>query len=260
MSAFDGAEAPIGASEQPSLEEWLRAEPFTLAMSSGYFGFFAHAGVLSALGERDLTPSATRGSSAGAMVTALWAAGLEPVQIGHELSQIKREDFWDPGLGFGLLKGQRFDNTLRRILPIAEISECAVPVRISVYDIFHRETEVLDDGDIALAIRASCARPGLFQPVMVNGRPKFDGGIKDHDGYAGAAADERIFHHRLIATRPKGSTAEPQPKVIAEHSNIRALEIDSLPRVSVRTLGAGRAAYELARLSTVQALDRPTDP
>ena len=52
-----------------TLRTWLTEAPFTLGMSSGFFGFFAHAGVLAALEEQGLTPRAVAGSSAGALVT-----------------------------------------------------------------------------------------------------------------------------------------------------------------------------------------------
>ena len=55
----------------PSLAEWLADRPFTLAMSSGFFGFFAHFGTLRALLDHGLSPARFCGSSAGALVGAL---------------------------------------------------------------------------------------------------------------------------------------------------------------------------------------------
>ena len=49
-----------------SRAELLRQEPFTLALSAGFFGFFAHTGFLSALEERDVRPHRVVGASAGA--------------------------------------------------------------------------------------------------------------------------------------------------------------------------------------------------
>src|SRR4051812_30729734 len=99
---------------QKSLAAWLAQEPFTLAMSSGYFGFFAHCGVLWALEEHGLIPARVRGSSAGALVTGLWAAGLSARQVADDLLSVTRADFWDPRPGLGFLKGQLFDQRLRR--------------------------------------------------------------------------------------------------------------------------------------------------
>ena len=60
------------------LGDWLEEAPFSLAMSSGFFGFFAHAGVLAALDESALIPKQLSGSSAGALVSVAYAAGLAP--------------------------------------------------------------------------------------------------------------------------------------------------------------------------------------
>ena len=63
-------------STPPTLRAWLQAEPFTLAMSSGFFGFYVHAGALTALVDAGLNPVAVTGSSAGALVTGLYAGGV----------------------------------------------------------------------------------------------------------------------------------------------------------------------------------------
>ena len=60
----------------PTLEEWLREAPFALGMSSGFFGFFAHTGVVTVLEDEGLLPSRVSGSSAGALVGGAWAAGV----------------------------------------------------------------------------------------------------------------------------------------------------------------------------------------
>ena len=59
------------------LSDWLSERPFTLTLSSGFFGFFAHTGVLTALLERDLVPHRLTGSSAGALVAGCWASGAD---------------------------------------------------------------------------------------------------------------------------------------------------------------------------------------
>ncbi len=56
--------------------DWLASEPFTLNLGAGYFGFFAHTGVLMALEELGLRPQRIVGASAGAIAGGLWGAGL----------------------------------------------------------------------------------------------------------------------------------------------------------------------------------------
>lgn len=72
-----GARVCDGGSDAPTLRDWLAAGPYTLALSSSFFGFYSHAGSLAALEEVGLTPAAITGSSAGALAGAAWAAGLD---------------------------------------------------------------------------------------------------------------------------------------------------------------------------------------
>src|SRR5687767_3005552 len=99
------------------LHDWLAAEPFALAMSSGFFSFFAHTGMLSSLTRSGLAPTLVAGSSAGALVGGAWAAGLPADVLERRLVALRRDDFWDPAPGAGLLAGRKFDRLLRELLP-----------------------------------------------------------------------------------------------------------------------------------------------
>ena len=235
------------------LGDWLAAKPFGLTMSSGFFGFYAHTGMMSALIERGLVPSHVAGASAGALVGGAWAAGLEPDHLADILLRLERADFWDPGLGLGLLAGRRFDRLLRDMLPVDRIEHARVPVQISVFDIVRRRTEVLRAGDLAVAIRASCAVPGLFQPVWIGKKPYWDGGILDRPGIAGIAAGERLLFHHLAAHKPLRAADRLPPR----RAEMTTLVIAGLPRSGPTQLDAGRRALAMAREATRRALDRP---
>src|SRR3712207_5829594 len=99
-----------------TLRERLREKPFTLALSSGFFGFFAHCGVALAMSEEDLVPEKLTGSSAGAIVAAAWAHGVSPRELSFVLRELKRSDFWDPGVGVGLLRGAKIEGIVREML------------------------------------------------------------------------------------------------------------------------------------------------
>jgi NTE family protein len=131
---------------QLTLGEWLAAEPFTLVMSSGFFGFFAHCGMVQALEAAGLQPAAVAGSSAGALVGGCFAAGVDGEAIGAELVRLRRRDFWDPGPGFGLLRGRAFRRRLQALLPVKRFSQCRVPLAVSVFDLWGLKTRVLCDG------------------------------------------------------------------------------------------------------------------
>lgn len=239
------------------LGDWLAQAPFGLAMSSGFFSFYAHTGMLEALTARGLAPAHVSGSSAGAMVTGAWAAGVPPAELATFLTTLRREDFWDPGFGAGLLAGRLFDRLLRRILPLERIEACRVPVRISAFDILARKTSVLERGDLPIAIRASCAVPAMFQPVWIDRRPHWDGGILDRPGIAGAPPGRLLFHH--ISAHAPWSRANAPVLAIPSRRDMVTLVLDDLPRANPFRLDAGRRALTEARAATERALDRPID-
>lgn len=238
-----------------TLGNWLAAGPFGLAMSSGFFSFFAHTGMLSALLSRGHVPTSVSGSSAGAMIGGAWAAGISMDELAAVLNGLSRDDFWDPKLGAGVLAGRKFDQVLRRILPVPRIEDCSVPVAISVFDILRRETAVIDRGDLSDAIRASCAVPGMFHPVWIAKRPYWDGGIKDRPGLVGAKPGRLLFHH--IAAHAPWSRPTASALEIPRRADMTTLVLDSLPRSNPWRLDQGRRALELARAATLRALDEP---
>lgn len=240
----------------PTLGDWLAERPFALAMSSGFFSFFAHTGMLAALLERGLAPRLVAGSSAGALVGGAWAAGLSPDALAARLHTLERGDFWDPAPGAGLLAGRRFDRLLRELLPVHAMRDCPVPVRISVFDILARRTVVLSEGELAPAIRASCAVPALFHPVWIAQRPYWDGGILDRPGLAGLAGEARVLLHHISARSPwrmPGSSSLALPS----RSGMVSLVLEGLPRSGPFRLDAGRRALMLAREATARALAAP---
>jgi NTE family protein len=239
----------------PRLGEWLAAEPFGLVMSSGFFSFFAHTGVLQALAARGLTPAHVAGSSAGALVTGAWSAGLPPDELAAVLLRLRRDDFWDPRPGAGLLAGKKFDALLRGMLPVTSFERCRVPTRVSVFDVLTRQTAVRERGDLVDAIRASCAVPLMFHPVWIEGRPYLDGGILDRPGLAGVPPGRVLFHHIVSRSpwRRAGSPALEPPR----RPGLVTLAIDELPRSGPFRLEAGQRALAAARAATERALALP---
>lgn len=239
-----------------TLREWLEDAPFSLVMSSGFFGFFAHCGMLSVLEEEGLLPQALAGASAGALVAGCWAAGLPATSIRERLLSLKRSDFWDPGFGFGLLRGRKFQSELGELLPVTTFEACRVPLRMSLYDVRRRTTVVRSEGPLIPAIHASCAVPFLFQPVRLDGRLFLDGGVSDRPGLAGVPDSERVLFHHLASRSPwrrKNSPSLQLPK----RDGLTALVIHDLPRVNPFRLERGKAAFHAAREATQRALSLP---
>lgn len=235
-----------------TLREWLRGGPFALAMSSGFFGFFAHAGFMTVLEDEGLLPERVSGASAGALVGGLWASGVDAPRMRDELMRLERAHFWDPAPGPGLLRGRLFRRRIEAILPITHFEETRIPVTLSVYDIGRRATRVVRSGLLAPAIQASCAVPLLFRPVMLDGRPSYDGGILDRPGIAGLPPRGRVLFHHLASKSP-WRFALPIPK----RDDMTTVVLPDLPRVGPFRLPAGAKAFDQARTQMKRALNLP---
>lgn len=161
-----------------------------VAFSSGFFGFFAHAGFLSAIRALGVAPSAYGGSSSGAIVAAMAAAGMEEGDIEETLRRLRKSSFWDPdpwrvllagGLrlfrGYtGYLKGERFARLLR-VLPARRFEELPFPLAVAATNLTEKSASIFTEGDLVKAVQASGAVPGLFKPVEIDGAWYADGGI-----------------------------------------------------------------------------------
>jgi NTE family protein len=240
----------------PTLREWLSEKPFAITLSAGFFGFFAHAGVMTVLEDAGLLPIRVSGASAGALVGGIWASGANATTIRDELLRLRRDDFWDMRPGLGLLAGRLFQSRVESLLPASVFEECRVPASLSVYDVLSRSTRVVDRGPLAPAIVASCAVPGLFHPVWLGGRPLLDGGILDRHGLAGMPSDTRVFYHHLASRSPwrrRGSASLEVPN----RPDMTALVIDTLPRVGPFRLERGMRAFDIGAQAAKEALDKP---
>ena len=245
----------MSTATRPTLRETLAEAPFGLALSSGFFGFFAHTGVLAALLDAGLTPARVSGSSAGALVGGLWASGLEMSEARRTLVNLTRDAFWDPAPGFGLLRGKKFRHLLDGLLPEPSFGRTRVPLAISVYDVLTRGTAVIDHGAIAPAIHASCAVPFMFHPVRIGRRFYVDGGVADRPGLVGMPGG-RVFYHHLDSRLSRGRAAERR-NAIPRREGLVSLVLQGLPRPHPFDLSNGPRAIDEAYVRTRKALNGP---
>lgn len=241
------------AEETPTLRAWLNEAPFTLTLSSGFFGFYAHCGVLSALLDEGITPARATGSSAGALVSGLWASGRDIQELQEALFELKRDDFWDPSIGLGLLKGALFEEKLKELLACADFSETRCPLRVTAFHCFRLRAQVFERGALAPVIRASCTFPGLFQPVWINGAPYIDGGVSDRPGWHQLESESRVFYHHLLSrSRLRGALGLTQ---VPRRPQTAALVVQGLPRCAPSDMSAGPEAFRAAREAMLRSLD-----
>lgn len=157
-------------------------------------------GFLKALKELRLEPSAYTGSSAGAIIAAAAARGMNIKEIESLTLSVSREHFWDPRPGLGFLRGRKLQSIIAQEIA-SDFSSLEKPLRISVFDIASRSTRVIVSGDLARTVRASCAVPVLFHPVKIGRRLYWDGGIQDKMAIHDLPKESHILSHYLENSR-----------------------------------------------------------
>jgi len=151
-----------------------------LALGSGSARGWAHIGAIRALEERGVRPDMVCGTSIGALVAAAYAAGeldgLEKWVTGLAWTTVVRlmDITWRPG---GLIRGQRLFNLFRDTFKDADIAELEMPFGAVATELSSGRELWLREGKVLEAVRASCAMPGLFTPVIRSGAVLVDGGL-----------------------------------------------------------------------------------
>ena len=150
-----------------------------LALSGGGARGFAHVGVLKALVENDVPIDLIAGTSAGSFVGGAYSAGLsvdEIIEIGRTISWLGVAGFSYSPKGF--LSNAAMKGFIEKSFPVTRFEELRIPFTAVACDLETGEEIYLkDEGDLAHAIRASCAIPGVFVPVGDDGRQLVDGGV-----------------------------------------------------------------------------------
>ncbi|GAE24130.1 serine protease [Halalkalibacter wakoensis JCM 9140] len=151
-----------------------------LALGSGGARGFAHIGVLKVLEEEQIPIDYIAGSSMGALVGSLYGVGQSPAHLERFATLFRRKYFIDfivPKLGF--VAGVKAKEVIRMLAKDKKLEELHPPVAVVATDIKNGERVVLRKGDVATAVRASIAIPGIFVPEKVEDRLLVDGGVID---------------------------------------------------------------------------------
>lgn len=149
-----------------------------LVLSGGGARGFAHAGALLALEEVGIRPDIIAGVSAGSVVTAMYASGMEPEKIVSAFVNVKFSDFAEIGVprdGFFSMDG--FKKFLKRNIPYEKIEELPMPAVICATDLDNNKPVAFTEGKIVDCVAASCSIPIVFKPVKINGVTYVDGGV-----------------------------------------------------------------------------------
>ena len=158
------------------------AKRVALALGSGGARGYAHVGVINELRSRGYEVVGVAGSSMGALVGGLFAAGsLEDfTEWSTTLTQRAVLRLLDPSItAAGVFRAGRFLDAVREILGEVTIEELPIPYTAVTTDLLAGKSVWLQRGLLTEAIRASIAIPGVIAPHVLNGRLLADGGILD---------------------------------------------------------------------------------
>ena len=151
-----------------------------LALGSGSARGLAHIGVLRALDEAGIAVDVVAGTSIGALIGAVHAAGkIELLAETFRAFDWRRmASFFDVVLPTsGLLDGARISAMVRDHVPSEAIAELRLPFAAVATDIATGQEVVIREGDVIEAVRASISVPGILTPVRRDGRFLVDGGL-----------------------------------------------------------------------------------
>ena len=182
LSGCTSLVADKNALPQPSTAaiEPLRSERaiVALALGSGGSRGFAHVGVIKALEAQGIKPEIVVGTSSGAIVAALYAAGLSGEQLEAVAARVDESDLIDVSVfdGFRIL-GERLAHFVTDSLNQRPIEALPRAFAVVATDAETGNMTVFNRGDPGLAVRASASVPRMFVPPTIRGRQYIDGGI-----------------------------------------------------------------------------------
>ncbi|HTD67342.1 MAG TPA: patatin-like phospholipase family protein [Candidatus Limnocylindria bacterium] len=156
-----------------------------LALSSGGAKGLAHIGILQVLEENGIPIHAIAGSSMGAYVGAVWAYGHDGASMERFAREV--EGRWgflhllDPVLlpRCGFIRGEKMGGRVKCAIGNAQFSDLKHPLRVVATNLCTLERAVFTEGEVALAVQASSAIPGVCAPVRIGDDLFFDGGVVD---------------------------------------------------------------------------------
>jgi NTE family protein len=151
-----------------------------LALSGGAARGMAHVGVLKALSENGIPIDCIAGTSAGSLVGGALASGMPLEEIEELGRKLRWRDIGRVTMSrLGVQSNERLEQYLRARLPISKFEDLPIPFAVVATELKTGAAVVMRDrGDVPLAIRASCAIPGWYVPVIdEQGRQLVDGGL-----------------------------------------------------------------------------------
>jgi NTE family protein len=169
------------AAQKPLTESTAAPFPRTgvgLALGGGFARGFAHLGVLQVFEQHQIPISHIAGASVGSILGAAYASGAPLRRIIETCRTLRFRDIarWRVSR-LGLASNQRLAILIDRVFESRQFEDLQIPLAVVATDLTSGEPVVFTQGNLVDAIRASCAFPGLFEPVEIGTRCLADGGL-----------------------------------------------------------------------------------
>lgn len=179
-AAHTGAPPPVLTQDPPAPAPASRKKGIALALGGGAARGWAHIGVLRALDEAEVPVGMIAGTSIGALVGGCYLAGKldELEEFARSLTRRRLLGLLDLNFGGnGLLGGMRLDARMREHMEGLTFKDLPAPFVCVATEIMTGHEIWLHSGSLITAMRASYALPGVFEPVVSNGRTLVDGAL-----------------------------------------------------------------------------------
>lgn len=149
-----------------------------LALGGGFARGFAHLGVVKVLEQNHIPISHVAGTSVGSIFGAAYASGAPLARILAVSRTIRFRDFarWSVSR-LGIASNHRLGDLIDRVFDSKQFEDMKIPLAVVATDLASGDPVIFRQGPLVEAIRASCAYPGLFEPIQIGTRCLADGGL-----------------------------------------------------------------------------------
>ena len=149
-----------------------------LALGGGAAKGFAHIGVIKMLEASGIHPDVVAGTSAGSVVGALYASGMDPFQLQEQAFSLDETKIRDVRLfSGGIVQGQKLQDFVNQLVGNRPIEKLKLPFAAVATELDNGERAVFVRGNTGQAVRASSSIPGVFEPTVIGTRRFVDGGV-----------------------------------------------------------------------------------
>ena len=149
-----------------------------IALGGGAAKGFAHIGVIKMLEANGITPVVVSGTSAGSVVGALYASGMDAYAMQEKAFALDESRIRDVSLfSGGVVKGQKLQDYVNELVGGRSLDRMKKPFAVVATKLENGERTVFVRGNTGQAVRASSSIPGVFEAVAIGKAHYVDGGV-----------------------------------------------------------------------------------